>query len=419
MITNERQYQITKKTLDRFKLALQAILKGGDDKPEKLREIERNAVQSQIESFDREINEYERLRSGKEKVLQVKNLEEFPLLLIKARIASNMSQCDLANALNWKEQQVQRYEASQYQTASFKQMLKVATALGLSVDESISAKLNHSDRDIDYLQFPLTQMYGRGWFNSLGISLKEFKANAEEIVGDFVSSNISDPVASAAKVRVRSGSSVDWRALMAWQARVVYLASQMVPQKHFEVGYLNATWFSNLISLSRHNDGPRKARDFLMQSGIALVVEPHLEGTHLDGAVFWPKNSFPIIGVTLRYDRIDSFWFVLFHELAHLKMHLHQEANDSIFDDLDADSNGIESEADHFAGEALVPRKNWDLSLAKFLRTPDSVHLLADELDISVAIVAGKIRHESRNYYILSDLVGSGTVRRLFDENWH
>ena len=54
--------------------------------------------------------------------------------------------------------------------------------------------------------------------------------------------------------------------------------------------------------------------------------------------------------MTLRYDRLDNFWFVLFHELVHIIKHLHKGDIESIFDDLDAKADDIEQEADEQAG---------------------------------------------------------------------
>jgi HTH-type transcriptional regulator/antitoxin HigA len=126
------------------------------------------------------------------------------------------------------------------------------------------------------------------------------------------------------------------------------------------------------------------------------------------------SDGSPVIGMTLRYDRIDNFWFVLFHELIHIMKHLHKEDIESIFDDLDIDAEGIEQEADEEAGEVLVPEDKWNTALARYLRSEDSVKDFAQELHIHPAIVAGRIRKEANDYIILKDMVGQGEVRKLF-----
>jgi HTH-type transcriptional regulator/antitoxin HigA len=120
--------------------------------------------------------------------------------------------------------------------------------------------------------------------------------------------------------------------------------------------------------------------------------------------------------MTLRFDRLDNFWFVLFHELVHIMKHLHKGDVESIFDDLDVEAEDIEKEADEQAGEVLVPEDKWNTALARYLRSEDSIKDFAQELHIHPAIVAGKVRKEANNYIILKDMVGQGGVRKLFPD---
>ncbi|MCK4787189.1 MAG: ImmA/IrrE family metallo-endopeptidase, partial [Desulfobacteraceae bacterium] len=171
-----------------------------------------------------------------------------------------------------------------------------------------------------------------------------------------------------------------------------------------------------LAHISIDKDGPQKAVDYLKGSGIRLVIESHLPQTHLDGAAFLLSDGSPIIGMTLRYDRLDNFWFVLFHELVHIMKHLHKGDIESIFDDLDVEAGDIEQDADEQAGEILVPEEKWNTALARYIRSEDSIKDFAQELHIHPAIVAGKIRKEANDYIILKDMVGQGKVRKLFPD---
>jgi HTH-type transcriptional regulator/antitoxin HigA len=73
-----------------------------------------------------------------------------------------------------------------------------------------------------------------------------------------------------------------------------------------------------------------------------------------------------------------------------------------------------EVQADEWAEEALIPRAIWGTSAVRHQPTPMSVINLANALQVHPAIVAGKIRHEQRNFRLLSQLVGTGQVRRHF-----
>jgi len=147
-----------------------------------------------------------------------------------------------------------------------------------------------------------------------------------------------------------------------------------------------------------------------------LVIERHLPRTKLDGAATLDGDGTPIIGMTIRYDRIDNFWFTLLHELAHIKLHLGDNSEETFIDDLDYNSlnNQKEIEADHLASDSLIPREYWETDDAFIFRTPQAVRTLAEKLGINPAIVAGSVRRQSGNYNILSQMIGRGHVRGLF-----
>jgi HTH-type transcriptional regulator/antitoxin HigA len=230
-----------------------------------------------------------------------------------------------------------------------------------------------------------------------------------------VASSVDTPIQAMARQRVRLGGIVNRYALLAWQCRIIDLAKKeenKVVNKYKQKAISNE-WLNKLAHISIEKDGPQKAIDYLQNIGIRLVVEPHLPQTHLDGAAFLLPDG-PVIGLTLRYDRIDNFWFVLFHELVHIMKHLHRGDVESIFDDLDVEAGDIEREADEHAGEILIPGEKWHTALARFLRSKSSIIDFASKLGIHPAIVAGKIRKEANNYIILTDMVGQGEIRRLF-----
>jgi HTH-type transcriptional regulator/antitoxin HigA len=140
----------------------------------------------------------------------------------------------------------------------------------------------------------------------------------------------------------------------------------------------------------------------------------------LDGAALLSKEGRPVIGLAIRHDRIDNFWFTLAHELVHVEKHL-TSADEAFVDDLDSEpgADAREREADRIASEAIIPRAIWKRSDAYRRRTPDAVQELALQLRLHPAIIAGRIRHDTRNFYILSQMVGTGQVRKLFlDINW-
>jgi HTH-type transcriptional regulator / antitoxin HigA len=266
---------------------------------------------------------------------------------------------------------------------------------------------------IDWQRFPVKEMYRRNWFEGFTGSLSAATTEAEALLRNFMERAMRRPLVALQRQRVRAGSQVNPYALLAWQWRVLLRAKSVPRKKEFKNAFLDNAWLNSLVHLSRFADGPVRAMKHLQDVGIILVVEPHLPSTLLDGAALLGDEG-PVIGLTLRYDRLDNFWFVLLHEIVHVKKHLKKGGVEDIFDDLEAPPDELEREADRLASEILIPSQVWNTALARYVRTENSVKSFATQIKISPAIVAGRIRSEARNYVILRELVGQGEVRKLF-----
>lgn len=277
--------------------------------------------------------------------------------------------------------------------------------------------LKDDDAGIDWSRFPVREMVARGWVSLR--SQKELREDPESIVRRFFA-----PIGGPSTVtafygrtrRVRTGRAMDRYALAAWTLRLAIrsVGSELPRYIH---GSVTKDFMREVAQLSWSSRGPLLAQEFLENHGISLVVERHLSGTHLDGAALMATPDRPVIGLTLRHDRIDNFWFCLMHELAHISLHLHRDS-EGFLDDLDAGTgdDASELEADMLAGEALIPEAVWHTSPARNLRSPDAARHLAERLRIHPAIVAGRMRYEGKNFRILNQSVGRGEVRRLFQE---
>jgi Domain of unknown function (DUF955). len=127
-------------------------------------------------------------------------------------------------------------------------------------------------------------------------------------------------------------------------------------------------------------------------------------------------NGAAVIGLTLRHDRMDNFWFTLCHELAHVSLHFDTEQVEEFVDDLDAASGEkLEEEADRWAEEVLIPAKIWENAAVRLSPRVPGVLAMASEIRIHPAIIAGRIRKEQSNYSILTSIVGNRKVRILFE----
>ena len=140
MITNERQYRITRKRAVGFARAIERFDTKTPERTDvhpRLVRAELEALKSQLEDLRAELEEYEELKSAERSAISVASFDELASGLIKARIAAGLSQRALAQRLNLKEQQIQRYEAEGYASASYRRLCEVAHALGIRVESEM------------------------------------------------------------------------------------------------------------------------------------------------------------------------------------------------------------------------------------------------------------------------------------------
>jgi len=267
--------------------------------------------------------------------------------------------------------------------------------------------------DIEWERFPLREMINRKWIQA---SAKDARDKAEELIREFFAplGGVQNSPILYKRSFIRAARGMNDYALDAWRARVLMRALEHTAPD-YKKSLISKEFLREVVRLSRAENGPLLARDYLMSYGIIFIYERHLPRTYLDGASFLTPKGNPVVALTLRYDRLDNFWFVLMHELIHVWKHLSGDV-EIFIDDLDHSdvSNPDEKEADDLATEILVPTKEWESSEAS-LGSAFGVQELAERLRIHPAIVAGKIRREENNYRKLNNLVGHGEVRKLFE----
>lgn len=133
MITNQRQYAVAHSQAERFRQALSAPDAGGVHP--KAAKAMRAGLRSQLDDLEAELAEYDVLSCGKIGALEAESITGIGEALIKARIVRQLTQKQLAERLTVAEQQVQRYEATQYRGVAAERLQQVADALGLRVRE--------------------------------------------------------------------------------------------------------------------------------------------------------------------------------------------------------------------------------------------------------------------------------------------
>lgn len=343
-----------------------------------------------------------------------------PVEAIKFRMQQlDIKQSDLAPIFG------SRAKASEVLSGKRDLTLKMIRALhehlGIPADVLIrdGGSLPIAPAGIDLDRFPVAEMVKRHWIKTKA----DWKDRTEELVQELINCAGGREALPKALFRqgrgARANAKTDVHALQAWCLHILCKARDAGLKGIYEAGTIDLAFLREMARLSTFDEGPKLAKEKLAKHGIALVVAEHLPKTYLDGAALWTIDQVPVVGMTIRYDRLDNFWFCLLHELAHLGRHFPDGKDEVFIDDLQLRERNHERdddrerEADDWAQDALIPPELWAEHPARHIPNVQNVLSLARQADVHPAVVAGRIRHELHNYRLLSQFVGAKEVRPL------
>jgi HTH-type transcriptional regulator/antitoxin HigA len=247
---------------------------------------------------------------------------------------------------------------------------------------------------------PIRELQKRGWLAPTE-RLDELEEQACALLG--VSSPSETPVVAAA---LRQSPTADAPAsfLVAWLHMVRTMAGRLAAGS-FDRQRLEQQGIAELMDRAADLADVAQVPSLLARYGVKLVVLKHLPRTRLDGAVTLLDPQ-PVVAVTLRYDRVDNFWFTLLHELAHVVM----GHDGTRLEDLDqSGADASEREADRLAQDWLIPPRAWQRLCAAPRQdlTFRTVRRFAAEIKRHPGIVVGRLQHE--------DILGYQQMRRALE----
>jgi HTH-type transcriptional regulator/antitoxin HigA len=247
---------------------------------------------------------------------------------------------------------------------------------------------------------PLAEMIKRGWINAKDVRDPRIE---EEVVRFFDRNRVEDiPILphSAKKTEVDEQATP---LQIAWLYRVRKIASEMLVARYSPEAL--AATISKLKPLLVSPEGARKVPRLLAEAGVRFLVVETLPGAKIDGVCFWLNDRSPVIALTMRFDRIDNFWFVLRHEIEHV---LRGHGKDQVILDSDlsgdtsANSHVTEEErvANEAAADFCVPKKMMDAFVARkapFFHDRD-ILAFAKMISVHPGLIAGQIRRRTNKY---------------------
>ncbi len=296
---------------------------------------------------------------------------------------------------------------------SGKRELTMAMARILSKELSISAKtllgVDHVPEAIDPNKYPLKQMHKFGYFGDIPWS--SFKEKAEEYLQTYFKGFRASECVGLNRTGFKVGANLDEAALEAWRWNLLK-ESEEIDAPVYNAEDLSEEFINGLVILTQFNSGRELIRQALLDKGIILIEgKQHFAKTYLDGAAMMNSKGNAVIGLTFRHNRLDNYWFTLFHELGHVKLHLSGSSEEVFFDDTEShDASKKERQADDFALNNLIPEKKWEKEI-KHLTKAGEIRSAAKQLGICPSIIAGRLRKHKNNYRLHRTLIGSGALR--------
>jgi HTH-type transcriptional regulator/antitoxin HigA len=425
-ILNHREYRSARAQIGQIKRALgpDGIIKAiTSHLPADVAAAWQQALQAELERVAADVAAYEKLRGSREEIEIEPSLDvdDLGLLPIIARIVRRLSQRELAERLEMKEQQVQRYERERYAGISLARYQRTLEALGVELQPRLvpwdESEPMHS-ADPTPAEIPtdvLREIRKREWVDVPSGSNRD---EAARRIAFYIKegTQLARGIPFHRKSLSASPGEAE-KAMMAWRARVLRVAADQRGHVKARFNIANSAWVKDLIALSIYSDGPLRAAEMLRSKGILVVIEPQLPHTLLDGAaLLLLDGTVPVLGLTLRHDRLDNFWYTLLHELGHIFLHFNHGLEAGFLDDdLDGPSTEkAETEADSFARSQLLPDEIWNVSAVRFARSAALISSFAQSRNVHPSIVAGRIQRDRNDYRLFGELLGRGQVRRLF-----
>ena len=279
--------------------------------------------------------------------------------------------------------------------------------------EDVLSELEVHDVAAPALSKYAADMVELGWLSS--DASKDDSLRSQTIVTLLHGFPQSSPALLRGSLEIAEVKAIKDPRLTAWLAHLNWLSTKERFESPYELGQVSIETLQQIAKMSVHDDGPLRAVKFLRKLGVSVHISKAIPGTRVDGCAFWCLADRPLIGLSLRYDRLDNFWFSLLHECAHVALHVtgpnQAYADDFLVRDVLEDA---EVEANLVAADAAIPRAIWKRSDASRWATPANIQRVAREAGVHQSIAAGRVRYERNDYTLFGKLIGQGEVSKAF-----
>lgn len=165
------------------------------------------------------------------------------------------------------------------------------------------------------------------------------------------------------------------------------------------VEYSSKKLKENLIKLkeiANNNDlesSLKSCKKLLNRLGVYFVVCDAVPGCKVRGALT-PFRGHPAIYISKRFKTIDNVWFAIIHEIAHLLLHYNKSDTILTMDDESGNLSEREKEANDFAVEFFIGRKEYNDFVNKKDFSEASIVNFSAIQGVVPAILVGQLQHD-------------------------
>ncbi|PWF42883.1 HigA family addiction module antitoxin [Massilia glaciei] len=250
-----------------------------------------------------------------------------------------------------------------------------------------------------YSKFPVREMLRRGW-----VMPSENLDVLEQRFCEFFYISNMDASPSLPHHAKKTDANLDVTPLqLAWIFRVRAMAEQQKVTAYSREKLLSAV--EKLKTLIAAPEETRHVPRILAEAGVRLVFVEPMVGSKIDGACFWLADNKPVIGLTLRFDRIDNFWFVLRHEIEHVLREDGKTGAPIVDTDVGVGDHLPECEirANEAGAEFCVPSSQLENFVARVQPyfTEQKVLLFAQRINVHPGLVVGQLQRRLNRHDFL------------------
>jgi HTH-type transcriptional regulator/antitoxin HigA len=244
--------------------------------------------------------------------------------------------------------------------------------------------------------FPVREMQNRGWISKTD----DAERLEREICELLVIQNIGDQPDQKYAARKSDDYSTTTPTQQVWLARARHLAARLSVERRF-TDNAHVSMMKELSFIKNEPESIRHIPRILAKYGVRFLVVQGIKGSFIDGACFWLDKNSPCIALSLRWDRIDAFWFNLVHELGHIK-YRHGDIVDIYMFGEDAKVGNLKPEAekmaDDFATTFLLDQGTLNSFISRHHPLYSKLYVMAFAMqnDVHPGIVVGQLQHKGK-----------------------